>query len=246
MLQAVIAASECAQLFESVWKCVLKEIRLACSPGFGRNSPHRRSGSGVSTFVPLFQGGRRVFCGRGFFISSEHTPCSPLAKGDKPLAKGQSLKIGVFATSRRFDCAVSSDYGYLVVETRRFVACPTRNDDETSDCRAERAAPWSPAARGRFGWARRVAPKESGDTSPHSKISNFQPLAKGRNTVVRFRLKTDNEPAYSVLRDTSPTETAIIPSPNRTVTPTAVVSEQISGMGFATPRYSTCRRALIA
>jgi len=113
MLQAVIAASECAQLFESVWKCVLKEIRLACSPGFGRNSPHRRSGSGVSTFVPLFQGGRRVFCGRGFFISSEHTPCSPLAKGDKPLAKGQSLKIGVFATSRRFDCAVSSDYGYL-------------------------------------------------------------------------------------------------------------------------------------
>jgi len=29
-----------------------------------------------------------------------------------------------FATSRRFACAVSSGYGYLVVETKRFVACP--------------------------------------------------------------------------------------------------------------------------
>jgi len=55
----------------------------------------------------------------------------------------------------------------------------TRNDDETSDCWAERAAPWSAAARGRLGWAvssnaRTVAPKESGDTSPHFKMSNLQ------------------------------------------------------------------------
>jgi hypothetical protein len=33
---------------------------------------------------------------------------------------------------------------------------------------------WSAAARGRFGWARRVAPEESGDTSPQSKISKLQ------------------------------------------------------------------------
>jgi len=52
-------------------------------------------------------------------------------------------------------------------------------DDETSDCWAARTAPWSAVARGRLGWAvssnaRTVAPKESGDTPPHSKIANVQ------------------------------------------------------------------------
>ena len=60
----------------------------------------------------------------------------------------------------------------------------TRNDEETPDCWATRAAPWSAAARGRFGWARRVAPKESGDTSPHFKMSNLQIPANAEIEIV--------------------------------------------------------------
>ena len=47
-----------------------------------------------STFVPLFQGGRRVFCGRGSSLVCTTPPVVPLAKGDKmrPQAASVSLK----------------------------------------------------------------------------------------------------------------------------------------------------------
>jgi len=52
-------------------------------------------------------------------------------------------------------------------------SCP-----ENVSFKDKRAAPWSAAARGRLGWAvssnaRTVAPKESGDTSPHFKMSDI-------------------------------------------------------------------------
>src|SRR5262245_34264020 len=46
---------------------------------------------GVSTFVPLFQGGRRASCGRGSSLVRSTPPVVPLAKGDKPLSFGQSI-----------------------------------------------------------------------------------------------------------------------------------------------------------
>jgi len=62
------------------------------------------------------------------------------------------------------------------------------NDDATSDCWAARAAPWSASARGRLGWARRVAPKESDVSSPHFKMSTSNlriPTFAGKHTNPR-------------------------------------------------------------
>jgi len=39
---------------------------------------------------PVFQGGRRVFCGRGSSLVRTTPPVVPLAKGDRTLAFGQS------------------------------------------------------------------------------------------------------------------------------------------------------------
>jgi len=41
---------------------------------------------------PLFQGGRRVFCGRGSSLVLTTPPVVPLAKGDRTLAFGQSCR----------------------------------------------------------------------------------------------------------------------------------------------------------
>jgi hypothetical protein len=61
--------------------------------------------------------------------------------------------------------------------SRRFVMT-RRNDAKTSDWLREMLCLWSAAARGRFGWARRDVPKESGDPSPQSKMSNLQGMGR--------------------------------------------------------------------
>src|SRR5262245_27546701 len=45
---------------------------------------------GVSKFVPLFQGGRRAFCGRGSSLVQSQPAVGPLAREDKPPVFGQS------------------------------------------------------------------------------------------------------------------------------------------------------------